>query len=103
MVEAYEKLTREDVYDMINGSKEGPQASLTNAEVQSFLEQVRDLASKQFGITLVTDYNGQYGDAGATYMTLRTNDAEATFKLMNVTDNRAEQNLRDIENCWRGK
>lgn len=43
------------------------------------IEEMRKLLAKQFGVTIVEDHSGQFGDLGAQYCTVRWNNADGDF------------------------
>lgn len=78
-------------------------APLDHNRVEKELETIRKKIANEFGVTLATDYNGAWGKAGTTYLTLRFKDElghrmEATFELTKLSSWQEDKAQYDYEN-----
>ena len=79
-----------------------PRGLLGEARTALFLEQVRSRIAKNMGVTLQTDYNGVWGQAGASYITMRYVDdsgdhIEVHTKVISVSSLRTDQRQKDLD------
>lgn len=65
-------------------------ASLTAAETDAALEQMRQKLAQNFGVTLVQDHNGAGGPAGARYLCLRFGDFTVSTTITQVSSYTAD-------------
>lgn len=65
-------------------------ASLSAAETDAALEQMRQKLAQNFGVTLVQDHNGSGGPAGARYLCLRFGDFTVSTTITQVSSYKAD-------------
>lgn len=78
-------------------------APLDKHRVEFELDTMRRKLAKEFGVTVVTDYNGAWGKAGTTHLTLRFkgehgDSMTASFELTSLSSREEDKAQEDYEN-----
>lgn len=68
-------------------------ASLSAAETDNALEQMRQKLAQNFGVTLTQDHNGAGGNAGGRYLCLRFGDITVSMTITQIASYQADSQL----------
>ncbi len=94
--------------------KDQETAVLTRERVESIMDTMKDLLSKKFGVTIVHDANGAYGQTGKWYVTLRFGDPRketeteqdhitVSMTVEQITSYFEDRALKAHNDHWEGK